>query len=205
MKIDPVPKGLDGGDDPGPKRVPGHHLEVTVQRAEGATAEITQEAAIELEEDPQPLGDGEDDLAMRHVQEKRLPHPLPPLLNALGMTRWAESPGPAGEHDQPFFGAVRTPDAGEARARVAAVKIPLDHVLDDRPEIPKLPLEPVLVLRQEPVEMMEKHPVKDCPLRMSRTIDARHIRNADSKNVPGGYKRESASRAWISSTSGVAV
>jgi hypothetical protein len=29
------------------------------------------------------------------------------------MTRRAESPGAAGEHDQPLFGAVRAPDAGD--------------------------------------------------------------------------------------------
>jgi len=98
VKIDPVPESLDSGDDSGPKRAPGRHLEVTAQGPEGASAEITQQAAVELEEDPQPLGDGEDDLAVRHVQEKRLPHPFPPLLDALGVTRRAESPGPAGEH-----------------------------------------------------------------------------------------------------------
>jgi hypothetical protein len=59
-------------------------LEVTAQGPEGAAAEIAEETAIELEEDPQPLGDGEDDLAMRHIQEKRLPHPFPPFLNPLG-------------------------------------------------------------------------------------------------------------------------
>jgi len=61
VSIDPVPKGLDGGDDPGRKRAPGHNLEVTAQGPEGAAAEIAEETSIELEEDPQPLGDGEDD------------------------------------------------------------------------------------------------------------------------------------------------
>jgi hypothetical protein len=50
---------------------------------------------------------------------------------------------------------------------------------------PVLPLEPALILGQEPVEMMEQHPVEDGPLRMSRAIDSRHIRNAYSINVPG--------------------
>ena len=118
MKIDPVPKGLDGGDDPGRKRAPGHNLEVTAQGPEGAAAEIAEETAIELEEDPQPLGDGEDDLAMRHIQEKRLPHPFPPFLNPLGMARWAESPGPAREHNEPLLGAVGTSDAGEPAFRI---------------------------------------------------------------------------------------
>ena len=70
VEIDPVPKGLDGGDDPGRKRAPGHsthgvivsmstggnrRLKVTAQGPEGAAAEIAEETAIELEEDPQPL------------------------------------------------------------------------------------------------------------------------------------------------------
>jgi hypothetical protein len=61
VKIDPVPKGLDGRDDAGRKRAPGQDLEVTDQGPEGAAAKIPQEPALELEEDPQHLGDGEDD------------------------------------------------------------------------------------------------------------------------------------------------
>jgi hypothetical protein len=64
---------------------------------------------------------------------------------------------------------VRTPDAGKASPGVAAVKILLDHLLDDRPEEAVLLLETSLILSQEPVEMMEQHPVKDGPLRMSGT------------------------------------
>jgi hypothetical protein len=43
VKIDPVPEGLEDGDDSGPKRAPGHHLEVSVQGPEGASAEISQQ------------------------------------------------------------------------------------------------------------------------------------------------------------------
>jgi hypothetical protein len=100
------------------------------------------------------------------------------------MTRWAESPGAAREHDEPLIGAVRTPDAGEPAAGIAAVKILLDHLLDDRPEKTVLPLETTLILSQEPVEMMEEYPVKDRPLRMSRTIDSRHSRRKASRNGP---------------------
>jgi hypothetical protein len=90
------------------------------------------------------------------------------------VARWAESPGAAREHDEALLGAVGTPDSSEPAARVAAVKIPLDHLLDYRPEEPILPLETTLILRQEPVEMMEKHPVENGPLRMSRVIDSGH-------------------------------
>jgi hypothetical protein len=44
VEIDPVPEGLDGGDDPGRKRTPGHNLEVTAQGPEGAAAEIAEES-----------------------------------------------------------------------------------------------------------------------------------------------------------------
>jgi hypothetical protein len=77
------------------------------------------------------------------------------------MTRWAESPCPAREHNEPLLGAVGTPDTGEPAFRIAAVKILLDHLLDDRSEKAVLPLETTLILRQEPVEMMEEYPVKD--------------------------------------------
>jgi hypothetical protein len=43
VQINPVPKGLDGGYDPGRKRAPGHNLEVTSQGPEGAAAEIAEE------------------------------------------------------------------------------------------------------------------------------------------------------------------
>jgi len=100
------------------------------------------------------------------------------------MARWAESPCPAREHNEPLLGAVGTPDAGEPAFRIAAVKILLDHLLDDRSEKPILPLETVFIFGQEPVEMMEKHPVENGPLRMSRTIDSRHSRRIASRNGP---------------------
>ena len=43
VKVDPVPEGLDGGDDPGRKRALGHNLEGTAQGPEGAPAEIAEE------------------------------------------------------------------------------------------------------------------------------------------------------------------
>ena len=67
---------------------------------------------------------------------------------------------------------------------IAAVEIALDHLLDDRPEKTVLPLETTLILSQEPVEMIEYHSVKDGPLRMTRTIDARHGGRMASRNGP---------------------
>jgi hypothetical protein len=149
VEIDPVPESLDDGNDAGRKRAPGHNLEISGQGPEGAAAEIPQEPALELEEDPQHLGDGEDDLAMRDIQEKRLPHPLSPFLQPLGMTRGAESPGAAGKHKKPLLPTVGTSDAGEPAAGIAAVEIALDHLLDDRPEVAVLLLKAALILGQE--------------------------------------------------------
>jgi len=88
---------------------------------------------VGVEEDPQHLGDGEDDLAMRNIQEKRLPHPLAPCLNALSVAGGAEPPGAAGKHNEPFLPAVGTPDPDEPAFRIAAVKITLDsaHAVAD--------------------------------------------------------------------------
>ena len=55
VKIDPVPEGLDGRDDAGRKRAPGQDLEVSGQGPEGAAAEVPQQTALELEEDPRHL------------------------------------------------------------------------------------------------------------------------------------------------------
>jgi len=41
-----------------------------------------------------------------------------------------------------------------------------------------------LVLCQDPVEMMEKHPVEDGPLRMSGKVDSCHDRRQESRNGP---------------------
>ena len=81
--------------------------------------------------------------------------------------------------------AVRTADSGKPAAGVAAVEIALDDVLDDGPEEAVLLLETPLVLRQEPVEVMEEHPVENGAFRMARAVDSRHIGNDVSRNAPG--------------------
>jgi hypothetical protein len=76
---------------------------------------------------------------------------------------------------------IRAPDAGKAAARIAAVEVALDDLLDDGPEKAVLPLEAALILCQEALEMMKKHPIEDGPLRMPGTIDSGHGR----REVPG--------------------
>jgi len=184
MKIDPVPKGLDDGDDAGRKRAPGQAFEVTGQGPEGAAAEIPQKPALVLEEDPQHPGDNEDDLTVRDTQKECLPHPFSALLQPLGMARRTKSPGAAGKHQKPLLPTVGTADAGKPAARVAAVQIALYDFLDDRPEEAVLLLETALVFGEELVEMMKKHPVEDGAFRMSGTVDSCHGQDKNPTNGP---------------------
>jgi len=121
---------------------------------------------------------------MRHVEKQGLPHPLAPLLPALGVAGGTEAAGLAGERQQMFTVAVRAADPGEAGARIAAIEVTLDDFPDDWPEMTVLLLKTAFVDRQEPVEVMEQHPIEDRALRMARTIDSRHIGGADSRCVP---------------------
>jgi len=89
--------------------------------------ERVEELSLEAEKQTQHLGHGEDDLTVRGIQQEFLPHPLFPLLMALGMTRWTEPACLAGKHEQPLFPTVGTLDAGKSTHRIAAVKILLDH------------------------------------------------------------------------------
>ena len=146
MEIDAVSERLDDRNDPGLERPPRRGLKIQEKRRDGTAAELTQELALELEEHPQHLGHREDHLTVRNIEEERLPHPLPPFLQPLGMTRGTESPGLAGKHQK--------------------------------------------MLRQEAFKMMEQYPVKNGPLRMTRTIDARHIQERRSRNGPGKNKRQ---------------
>ncbi len=59
------------------------------------------------------------------------------------------------------------------------------HVLDDRPEEAVFPLKTPLIFGDEPLEMMEKHPVENGAFRMARAVDSRHIGNEVSRNGPG--------------------
>jgi hypothetical protein len=56
---------------------------------------------------------------------------------------------------------------------------------DDRPEISIVPLEPALIFRHEPLEIMKKHPIENDAFRMTRAVDSRHIGNEVSRNAPG--------------------
>jgi len=59
----------------------------------------------------------------------------------------------------------------------------LGDLLDNRPEVAVPFLDVALALSQEPVEIVEQHPIEDGPLRMTRAIDSRHIGNKVSRNA----------------------
>ena len=82
-----------------------------------------------------------------------------------------------------FRPAARTADPGEPAARIAAVEVLHDDVLDDRPEVAVGLLE-TLVFRDKTLKMMEKHAIENGPLRTSRTIDSRHGGRKASRNGP---------------------
>jgi hypothetical protein len=79
---------------------------------------------------------------------------------------------------------IGTADPGKPAARIAAVQIFFNDVLNDGPEEPVLSLEAALILDQEPLEIMEEHPVEDRALGMSRTIESRHGGRMASRNGP---------------------
>jgi hypothetical protein len=99
-----------------------------------------------------------------------------------------------------FRPAAWAPDPGKAALRIAAVKIALDDLFDDRSEIPVVPLEPALIFRDEPLELMENHPVENGPFRMTRTVDSRHTGNEVSRNTPGRRKAKNPGTATRNGT-----
>jgi len=141
-------------------------------------AKIPQKPAFVLKEDMQHLRHGEDHLAVGNIQEKLLPHPLTPFLPLLRMARWAKSTSATGKVKEALLTTVRTPDAGKPAARVAAVEVALDHILDDGSEEAVLSLETGLIFGQELVKVMEEHPVEHGAFRMSGTVNFCHSRGS---------------------------
>ena len=171
MGSDFLSERLDDGHHPGDKFCASCGLKIFEKGLDCRPAELAEELALVFEEDAQHLGDGEDNLAVGDIQQKLLPHPLAPLLQALGMTRGTKPAGTAGEHQEPLLPTVGTADAGKAAARIAAVQVALNHLLDDRPEEAVVLLKTTLVLHHEPVKVMEQHPVEDGAFWMTGAID----------------------------------
>ena len=180
MEVYAVAESLDHGHHPRHKLKTCGCVEKYHKCSHRREAEIIEELSLETEEKTQHLGNGEDDLPVRDIQEKFLPHPFSPLLPALGMTRWTEPAGLAGKHQQALFPAAGTPDADKAAHRVAAVQILLDHILDHRAEVSVLLLKTGLVFSKEQLEIVKKHPVKHRVFRMTLAVYPCHSREDDS-------------------------
>jgi len=73
---------------------------------------------------------------------------------------WAEVAGLAAEGQQILGGAVRTPDAREARLQHAAVQIPAHHRVHNAAPATVLVFEHVLVLAAEVIEVIREEPVQ---------------------------------------------
>jgi hypothetical protein len=64
-------------------------------------------------------------------------------------------------------------------------------------------LEAAVVLCQEPLEMIEWYPVEDGPLRMTGTIDSRHVGKDEARIGPGsGSRLKVQNRQELDSASG---
>lgn len=77
MEIYSIPEGLDDGDNAGLKHRPRHGLKIEEKRPDRIPTKVSEELALELEEEAQHFGDDQDHLTVRDIEEERLPHPLP--------------------------------------------------------------------------------------------------------------------------------
>ena len=69
VEVDAVSESLDGDDDAGGKLFDDQGFKIEPKGPDSRPAELSQETAPELEEDPQRLGDRQDHLAVRNIQE----------------------------------------------------------------------------------------------------------------------------------------
>ena len=65
----------------------------------------------------------------------------------------------------------------------------LDHLLDQRTEVPILSLEALLVFSKEPLKIVKEYSVENGVFRMTLAIDPWHSRKDDSQNGPGSSAR----------------
>jgi len=100
------------------------------------------------------------------------------------MATWAKFSCSAAKFQKKLSTTVSAQNPGKAALRIAAVKIFLNYLTNDRPEITILSLKVILILSHKLLKVMKEHPVKNSSLRMTLTIDACHDRENGSKNRP---------------------
>jgi hypothetical protein len=185
MEIDAVTEGLDHGHHSRHELKTCGCVQESHKCTHRAETERIEELSLEAKEKTQYLRDSEDNLTVRDIQQKFLPHPLTPLLTALGMTRWTESAGFAGKKKKPLFPTIRTPNPGKPAHRIAAIEILLNNILDHGTKETVLPLKPAIVFSEKLLKVMKKHPIKNSKFRMTLTVNPCHGSRDDSKIVPG--------------------
>ncbi len=149
-------------------------VEVELEGSPGAAGQLSQELAIVAEEDPQPLGDREDDLAVGNVFEQLLLGPVRPQKLALLVAARAQAPELAGEGDQELMPAVRAAHPGDALVEDAAVEVAVDRRLDAASQVAVGVPETLLIHLDEVLEVQGEGPVEDRALGMARSIGRGH-------------------------------
>jgi hypothetical protein len=134
VKMEKLAEGVDG-DDHARRHVPAVEDDAVDFKhgLPGEPRQLTEQSAVEAEEDPQPLGDREHELAVgdggAQVSGDVLGHDQRPLLVATG----AEAASAAGEGDEELVSAPRATHPRETLAQVAAGEELLDGPGDDGP------------------------------------------------------------------------
>ena len=157
VPVDQLPEGLDPGHDARHHVVAAEHGPVYVpHRLPGSPGKAAQQLAVIPEEQPEALGDREDELAVghgfAHLFRDVHPHQDGPLLVA---TR-ADAALAAGEADKELVLAIGAANAGEALVQVAAGEEGVHRLADRGPERAVAPLVALGIDPLERVEMLGK-------------------------------------------------
>jgi hypothetical protein len=118
---------LETGDDADPEiGLPRGGADVGGDDAGRQPRRIAEEGPAVEAVGAEPLGDGEDHLAVRDGGEQRLVEPEAPAGQPLGVIAGTEVAALAGEGEQVLVGAGVAADAGEAVLQEPAGEEPLD-------------------------------------------------------------------------------
>jgi len=174
---------LDGGDDSGDGVAlsEGRAQELT-ERLVGDAGEHPEEMAVVEEPGAEPLGQGEDVLAVGNVDEDLL-EPVAPDEEPLGVTAWTEVARLAAERDEEAGPAPRAVDAEESVLEEAAVEEAGDDLLDAAMEAAVGAAESFVVDPDESVVVILEEAVEG---RGSRTPGT--VGDAPAHGVPGGSR-----------------
>jgi hypothetical protein len=170
MEIDAISKSLDHRHHSWHELMACDGVKIFQEGMDCCQRQWRKEGSLVPEEQPKHLRYGKDNLAVRDIEKKLLPHPLAPLLTALGMAGRTETTGFAGKHEEMLLPTVGTPDAGKPTHRIATVEITVHHLLDNGPKVPVVTLKTRFIFQKKTLKIMEKHPVENAALWMTLTV-----------------------------------